>query len=178
MKRRTRSVSFDRFTDEFQDAPSLHENVAAHELWFTPQDFERFSRQAQQEAKTLKLTDEEYVDGLKETLDIVVQLSENIEGMDDVIYRANVEESGISEWCTETPYRGLEKMCSRKVRTFKRQIRKSLVEAIVHGPEETSAEKLAARASKRTRQSRLYARMMGLADEMAAKEVYTGEADQ
>lgn len=178
MKRRTRHVSFAKHVGELQDAPESHGYAVAQDLWFSSQDFERFMKQAQQDSRTLKLTDEEYVDGLKETLDIAVEMSEDIELVDEIIQNLSVKSSGIADWCVDTPYRGLEKFCSRKVRTFRRQIRENLADTIVVDSKGMTAERIGARSAKRSRQSRLYARMLGLADELAAEAVYRGEADE
>jgi hypothetical protein len=204
-------------------APREHSDVTAEELWFTPCDFQRFTKTVQQESKTIRLAEEDLLNGVDQSHSIAIRLAESVNknGHDEklsmkVFDRLDMRNSGLAEWCREPDVRGLERMASKQLRHAKHFVRKELKKVVLGEDDDADAdadavtfkrEKSASSglsssllsrrssslssigsSSRRrknaavkmlansceavTRESRLFARMLGLADELAAKAAY------
>ena len=120
--------------------------------------------------------------------------------------RLDMNNTGLAKWCQETPHRGLERIASKQLRHSKHYIRREIkglvlsskgeddaISVVSYGSTSTSgtgkssvrgrakhlaADSLAQRYEQRTKESRLFARMMGLADELAAQKAYQTEEDE
>jgi len=184
-----------------------HSDVTTEELWFTPYDFQRFNKTVQQEAKTVRLAEEDLLQGFDQSHAIAIHLAESVKknAHDErlsrkVFNRLDMRHSGLAIWCcTSHDVRGLEKFASKQLRNSKHFVRKELKKAVLWNdvdeddpqpfhqrdlarrlrPIDPSSERLAQISQGITRESRLFARMMGLADELAAKQAYSeGEEDR
>lgn len=191
-----------------------HSDVTTEELWFTPYDFQRFNKTVQQEAKTVRLAEEDLLLGFDQSHAIAIHLAESVKknAHDErlsrkVFNRLDMRHSGLAIWCcTSHDVRGLEKFASKQLRNSKHFVRKELRKAVlwddvdeddvetlhprdparqlrpsnpIQRTADDASERLAQISQGITRESRLFARMMGLADELAAKQAhYEGEEDR
>jgi hypothetical protein len=194
-KRRQRHVSFTSQIDQVYEAPESHCDASVTDLWFTPFDFQRFLKTAQQEAKTIRIgDDEEYLIGVDQTHSIALRLSESVNLnlkdetlLNRIFKRLDMKNTGMAKWCLETPHRGLERIASKQLRHSKQFIRKAVKAIILPKDDDTissgrssssrakSPEELANAVQLQTKESRLFARMVGLADELAAQQAYKDE---
>lgn len=194
-KRRQRHVSFVSQTDQVYEAPDSHCDTAVTDLWFTQFDFQRFLKTAQQEAKTIRIgDDEDYLIGVDQTHSIALRLAESVNKnvqdetlLNRIAKRLDMKNTGMAKWCLETPHRGLERIASKQLRHSKQFIRKALKTILLPKDDDTissgrsassasrtkqSPEDLAHELQLQTKESRLFARMVGLADELAAQQAY------
>lgn len=196
--RRKRKVTFEktRRLASYYDAPYEHSQVFVEDLWFTQLDFQRFVKTAQQEARTIRLAEEELLKGVEQSHAIAIRLAESVnknaqdERLSMKVYnRLDMRNSGLADWCLEPECRGLERLASKQLRHAKHYIRKELRSLVLCKEDEdggtnwitssrsalkqqSGADQLAVQYQTVARESRLFARMMGLADELAAKNVY------
>jgi hypothetical protein len=213
-ERRQTKISFaPAKTLERHHKPSgQYSDVTTEELWFTPYDFQRFNKTVQQEAKTVRLAEEDLLQGFDQSHAIAIHLAESVKknAHDErlsrkVFNRLDMRHSGLAVWCcTSHDVRGLEKFASKQLRNSKHFVRKELRKVVLwdcvddydaetmhqNDPsrlvrssnlsQRTTAERakmLAQTSQGITRESRLFARMMGLADELAAKQAYAEDED-
>lgn len=222
-KRRQRHVSFCQQLESVHAAPACHSESVATDLWHSQFDFQRFLKSAQQEAKTIRISDdEEFLNGVDKSHSIAIRLAESINKnlkdttlLNRISTRLDMKNTGLAKWCMETPHRGLERIASKQLRHSKHYIRKEIkglvllsakkegddddaISVVSYGSASTSGtgrsssssrrrssknkqlttpEKLAQQYEQRTKESGLFARMMGLADELAAQRVYSGGAE-
>ena len=191
-----------------------HSDVTTEELWCTPYDFQRFNKIVHQEAKTVRLAEEDLLQGFDQSHAIAIHLAESVkknaddEGLSRKVFnRLDMRHSGLARWCTSHDVRGLEKFASKQHRNSKHFVREELKKAVlwadvldeddletlhqrdparrlrpsnrIQRTEDDASERLAQISQGITRESRLFARMMGLADELAAKQAYSeGEEDR
>ena len=194
-KKRQRNVSFTSQIDQFYEAPDSHCDTTGTNLWFTQLDFQRFLKTAQQEAKTIRIgDDEDYLIGVDQTHSIALLLAESVNKnhrdetfLHQIFMRLDMKNTGMAKWCLETLHRGLERIASKQLRNSKQFIRKTLKAILLSKDDDTipsgrssssssrrtcSPEDLAHAVRLQTKESLLFARMVGLADELAAQQAY------
>jgi hypothetical protein len=183
------------------DAPKAHCEVTSEDLWFTQFDFHRFTKTVQQEAKTVRLAEEELLNGVDQSHSIAIRLAESVNknAQDEkismkVFNRLDMRNSGLADWCMGPDVRGLERLASKQLRHSKHFVRHELKKIVLgdddciaslkseqprrsNRKQNAAAETLAIKYQGITRESRLFARMMGLADELAAKHAYAEDED-
>lgn len=179
------------------NAPASHSDASVSELWFTQFDFQRFLKTAQQEAKTIRIgDDEEYLTGVDQSHSIAIRLAESVNKnirdetlVNRIFKRLDMKNTGLAKWCLETPHRGLERIASKQLRHAKHYIRREVKNIIFPKVEDattsgrsawsktTTPEQLAYALQVQTKEARLFARMVGLADELAAKKAYQDEEE-
>ncbi len=196
-KRRLRNVSFASSEERVYDAPESHCEASISDLWFTNFDFQRFLKTAQQEAKTIRIgDDEDYLTGVDQSHSIAIRLAESVNKnirdetlLNRIFKRLDMKNTGLAKWCLETQHRGLERIASKQLRHAKHFIRRELKNIIRYEEDDTtmssgravfskkSPEELAHALQLQTKEARLFARMMGLADELAARQVHKEEVE-
>ncbi len=187
-----------------EDVPRAAEchSTTAHvsDLWYRPHDFARFRCMAQLEASTIQWNQEScaFLELLEHSFSIVDRLADEVckyrkRGhkeaalWDRIFQRLDIKETGLTQWCLLTEYRGLECLASKPMRHAKLDTRRSMkretrrlesscyASTSSHHPagaskrRSLSADELAEKLQRRSQRSRLFARMIGVADEMALR---------
>lgn len=159
------------------------QEMSVSDLWYGQRDFARFQRQAQHDAAAIQWNSEAkfHLDALTESHTIVCRLANQIRKLNEkqgdcrdkeaflwsqIFQRIEVPETGLVQWCL-TSFRGLERFASSHIRHSKSSARRKMWRELEL--QDSSPEDLAVRMQRRSQTSRLFARMVGLADELAAR---------
>jgi hypothetical protein len=212
--RRSKHISFSKQLEQVVAAPESHSDANVNDLWLSHFDFQRFLKSAQQEAKTIRISDDEdYLIGMDQSHSIAIQLAESVNKnfkdetlLNRISTRLDMKNTGLANWCLETPHRGLERIASKQLRHSKHYVRREIKALVLSAKgdnddaisvascgsasttgtgrteggskKQLTPEMLAQRYEQRTKESRLFARMMGLADELAAQRAYDEEEEE
>lgn len=183
--------------ERHQEAPECFSTTCASDLWYQPEDFARFRCLAQLEASSTCLTEEasQYLELLEQSISIAAHLAQEVckyrkrghrEAVlwDRIFQRLDMRYTGLTHWCLESPYRGLECLASKPLRRAKYSTRKHMIRELsrttdyyaaptvaprTHKRRSLSPEELAEKLEQRSQFSRLFARMVGIADELSVR---------